>query len=89
MFTPSQSLLDYLANSMACTYLSDLNFLDSARRRMLAREVERIPTGDVSLREWNDALSYLTGGLPAHSSQEAKRRLVAGLSQDTPAGTTF
>lgn len=34
-----------------------------------------------SVREWNDALAYLTGAPPENTAAEAKERLVCLLSQ--------
>lgn len=58
------SLLDELARRIGCTYLSDLRFLDAPGRQALARTLADIPAGAAGLREWNDALAYLSGEPP-------------------------
>ena len=81
-----QSLLDLLAIQMGYMYLSDLRFLSPEQRRYLARRLElRIPRQE-DIREWNDALDYLTGAPPEHTARAAKDRLVHLLSQPCGAG---
>ena len=72
---PATPLLEYLAGRCHCVYLSDLRFLNEAQRRRLAREVEAVSADAVSLREWNDALEYLTGRPPEQTAEEARARL--------------
>lgn len=74
-------LLDMLAYRMGCMYLSDLRFIPPGAQGRLAREVERIPSQDASLSEWNGALSYLTGEGPEPSAEQAKTRLAALLRE--------
>ncbi len=75
------SLLDLLYMQMGCTYLSDLRELDGPRRKDLAQRVGRFPAREEDLREWNDALAYLTKAPPERTAQAAKERLVNLLSQ--------
>ena len=77
------SLLDFLAHQVGSTYLSDLPRMSGAR---LVRELEQIPAEAASLRDWNDALDYLTGAPPEDTAQAAKERLVHLLSQPCSAG---
>ena len=72
---PAAPLLEYLAGRCHCVYLSDLRFLNEAQRRRLAREVEAVSADAVPLREWNDALEYLTGRPPEQTAEEARARL--------------
>ena len=72
---PAAPLLEYLAGRCHCVYLSDLRFLNEAQRKRLAREVEAVSADAVSLREWNDALEYLTGQSPEQTAEEARARL--------------
>lgn len=75
------SLLDVLSIRMGCTYLSDLRFLDGAQRAMLAGKLERIPARAADLRDWNDALEYLTGdSRPMADPEQARAALIAALA---------
>ena len=75
------SLLDLLTLQMNCTHLSDLRFLDGGQRAMLAHRLERLPAKAEDLRDWNDALEYLTGSPPEETAQAAKERLIVLLAQ--------
>ena len=68
-------LLDHLADRCHCAYLSDLRFLNEAQRRRLACEIEAVSADAASLREWNDALEYLTGRSAEQTVEEARARL--------------
>lgn len=80
------SLLDAISVQMGCGYLSDLRYLDSGQRAMLAQKLERIPPGHASLFEWNDALEYLAGAPPCDSQAAAKETLLMLLTQPRSAG---
>lgn len=84
--TAEQSLLDLLSIQMGCMYLSDLRFLSLERRRYLAQRLDRLTPRETDIREWNDALDYLTGAPPEDTAQAAKDRLVHLLSQPCNAG---
>lgn len=81
-----QSLLDLLSIQMGCMYLSDLRFLSLEQRRYLAQRLDRLTPRQDDVREWNDALEYLTGAPPEDTAQAAKERLVHLLSQPCDAG---
>lgn len=81
-----QSLLDLLSIQMGCMYLSDLRFLSLEQRRYLAQRLDRLTPRQDDVREWNDALDYLTGAPPEDTAQAAKERLVHLLSQPCDAG---
>ncbi len=68
-------LLETLSNRMNCEYLSDLRFLSGWQRLRLAREIEKIPCGAATLREWNDALEYLTGSASEQTAEAARQQL--------------
>lgn len=75
------SLLDLMAIQMGCDYLSDLRFLSSAQRELLAEKLKRLPVRDDDLRDWNDALEYLTGdSIPKVTAEAAMAALVSGLT---------
>lgn len=76
-----QSLLELMSTQMGCTYLSDLRFLSPAQRQHLAWEVERLVPQEEDVRDWNDALDYLTGAPPEETASAAKEQLVSLLSQ--------
>ena len=84
--TAEQSLLDVLSIQMGCMYLSDLRFLSPEQRRYLAQRLDRLTPRQEDIREWNDALDYLTGEPPEDTAQAAKDRLVHLLSQPCGAG---
>lgn len=84
--TVEQSLLDLLSIQMGCMYLSDLRFLSQEQRRYLAQRLERLTPWEADIRDWNDALDYLTGAPPEDTAQAAKERLVYLLSQPSGAG---
>lgn len=76
-----QSLLELMSTQMGCTYLSDLRFLSPAQSQHLAWEVERLVPQEEDVRDWNDALDYLTGAPPEETASAAKEQLVSLLSQ--------
>ena len=84
--TAEQSLLDLLSIQMGCMYLSDLRFLSPEQRRYLVQKLDRLTPRQEDIREWNDALDYLTGAPPEHTARAAKDRLVHLLSQPCGAG---
>ena len=73
-------LLDLIAIQMGCTYLSDLRFLDSPQRAALAERLKRLTPKSSDLRDWNDALQYLTGDSPKATAEDARAALIAGLT---------
>lgn len=75
------SLLDLLTLQMNCAYLSDLRGLDGGQRVMMAHRLERLEAKAEDLRDWNDALEYLTGASPEETAQAAKERLIVLLAQ--------
>ena len=81
-----QSLLDFLSIQMGCMYLSDLRFLSPEQRRHLAQRLKRLTPMEKNIREWNDALDYLTGAPPENTAQSAKERLIHLLSQPCDTG---
>ena len=76
-----QSLLDLMSIQMGCMYLSDLRFLSQEQRRYLAQKLDRLTPREEDVREWNDALSYLTNAPPETTAQATKERLIHLLSQ--------
>lgn len=74
--TAEQSLLDLLSIQMGCMYLSDLRFLLPEQRRYLAQRLDWLTPRQEDIREWNDALDYLTGAPPEDTAQAAKERLI-------------
>jgi recombinational DNA repair ATPase RecF len=75
------SLLDALAGCVQCAYLSDLRHMDHLQRQRVVRELESIRSDTASLREWNDALQYLTSSQPMETREEARSRLLSELRQ--------
>lgn len=75
-----QSLLDLMSIQMGCMYLSDLRFLSPEQRRYLARELERLTPREEDIKDWNDALTYLTDSPPAATAIAAREQLIKTLS---------
>lgn len=75
-----QPLLELLADELGCHFLSDLRFLSPARRQHLAQLLERIQPREEDIREWNEALAYLTGAPPENTAYTAQRQLIRLLS---------
>ena len=75
-----QSLLDLLTIQMKCDYLSDLRFLTQGQRQYLAQKLDRLTPREEDIRDWNDALDYLTGAPPERTAQAAKAKLVQELA---------
>ncbi len=73
------SLLDYLAQRAGCLFLSDLREPDQRKQSLLLHTLERLAPEDAPLKEWNDALIYLTEASPAETAQEARTQLLARL----------
>lgn len=59
--------------------LSELHQANRLERGRLARALEEVAPEDVPLRDWNDALDYLTGA-PAEPTAAARIRLIEDLS---------
>ena len=68
-----KSLLEELAGQLGYVYLSDLHRTGSGELRNCLRDV---PAEAYSLREWNDAVQYLTGSTPRVSSPAAAKRFL-------------
>ncbi|WP_417083211.1 hypothetical protein [Evtepia gabavorous] len=74
-------LLDALTIQADCDYLSDLKHLNDWQKIRLARELAKVPADAAALKEWNDALEYLTGAQPCDNAEQARAALIAGLSE--------
>lgn len=79
--TAEQSLLDLLSIQMKCDYLSDLRFLSPKQRRYLAQKLDQLTPRDEDIREWNDALTYLTHSPPAATAIAAREQRIKILSR--------
>ena len=76
-------LLEYLAYRAGCRWLSDLHCLDGCQRIRLHHVLEQLPPEAAPLREWNDAVTYLTGRQPAATAAAARQALLDSLRRDT------
>lgn len=74
-------LLDFLARTLHCDYLSDLKFLSDDQQQILSETVAGIQPGSVTLREWNDTLQYLTGSGSMDTQEGAKQSLIRNLQR--------
>ena len=72
-------ILENLARLMGCEYLSELKYLDTKSRLVMAGLVEKLEPGQATVQEWNDALAYLTGRDPEPDAERARLSLIAGL----------
>ena len=70
------SLMDVLAESALCPFISDLRNIKADGRQQLADKLERISPEDYPLPVWNDALTYLTGEPAAATSEAARAALI-------------
>lgn len=66
-----KELLDVLADSVGCSYLSDLTHAETHPR--LRQTLCRMAAGDYSLHEWNDAAEYITRQTSAFATAEQAR----------------
>lgn len=73
-------LLDALLLMAGCRNLSDLRYLDGWQRAYLARRLGKIPPYAAALKEWNDALMYLSREPPQETVEAARDRLIQSLS---------
>ena len=79
---PMPTLLDYLADGSGSQYLSDLHFIEGFKKVRLIQKIEQISSRESSLKEWNDALNYLTG-LPGETSSEKARMKLLSCLKDS------
>ena len=70
-------LLDRLTVLTQCAYISDLRVVNY--RRSISKAVCAIPTEDYSLKEWNDAVFYITGKQAYYKSAEDARKVLLDL----------
>ena len=75
-------LLEYLAYRAGCRWLSDLHCLDGCQHIRLRHVLEQLPPEAAPLREWNDAVTYLTGRQPAATAAAARQALLNELRRD-------
>ena len=82
----NQSLLDVLAESARCPFISDLRNIKADGRQQLADKLERISSEDYPLPVWNDALDYLISAPPQESPGAAHILLLHHYrnQEDTP-----
>lgn len=73
-------LLDDAASFMKVQYLSDLRFLRSDERAILATFIAGLDAANYTLFQWNDALEYLHAGSPQLSIRTAQNQLVQALN---------
>lgn len=75
------SLLEFLACRAGCSLLSELREPDWLLRGALLHTLEGLPPDAAPLKEWNDALQYLTGAPPEATASAARARLIALLAR--------
>lgn len=68
------ALLEYLAMETGCMYISDLKYQKS--KTNISMIIRKIPVELYSLREWNDAVKYLTGHEEFLSAEKARDYII-------------
>lgn len=71
-----QSLLELLSIQMGCENLSDLRYLTITQKHYLAQKLKMLSPRQEDLRDWNEALTYLTGEPEEKTAFAAKARLI-------------
>lgn len=79
MTNHSPCLLDDAAAFMKVQYLSDLRFLCSEERVVLASILEELDATKYTLFQWNDAIEYLSAGAKQKTIQAARVHLLRAL----------
>lgn len=70
-----KELLHILSERTGCMYLSDLKFIRDTQK--IKSEVEKLSPQDFPVKQWNDAINYLTETKVDFSSEmEAKNFLL-------------
>lgn len=80
-----KELLDILADAIGCSYLSDLTLLEV--RPQLRRALCRLEADAYPLREWNDAVEYITRKSAAFPTPEQARAFLLQYTSDIPPRT--
>ena len=70
------SLMDVLAESALCPFISDLRNIKADGRQQLADKLERIRPEEHPLVQWKDALGYLTSRSESASTEEIRQQLI-------------
>lgn len=71
-------LLEYIAIQVGCQYLSDLHRVSFTS---ICHAFATITPSLYSLREWEDAVSYITGMMVHFETQEQAREYLLGIEQ--------
>ena len=75
-------LIDYLAQKVRCTYISDLRKLKRTTQFDLIDAVQQIPEEVYSMDDWNEALMYMSNREARYSSFTAKEEILEFLKYD-------
>ena len=73
------SLVEVLAAYLGCEYISDLHSLEAEDGHRLYALLQRISPVQWPLREWRDALEYITGVCCAQTGDAARQALLLAL----------
>ena len=76
----SEHLLDYLTREAGLSYLSDLCWNQKGCRDKLIDILTRLPAGQATEQEWNNALAYITGKQLELPAEDARDCLLAYLN---------
>jgi len=72
----STTLLEQLAESAGCSYLSELHDIKGASLQKLIQKWGSVSSLDFPLKEWNDALIYLISAPPQPTPAAARQCLL-------------
>lgn len=70
------SLVEYLAYKAGCEYISDLPRMGPVGKRKAGKALENVAPDMYTLKQWNDALSYIAGK-PEEDTPELARQVLA------------
>lgn len=70
------SLIEYLHYKVGCDYISDLKHLGMTDRITLLYVMYKITPEEFTLKEWNEALTYILNEEPCETPIEAHERFI-------------
>lgn len=77
-------LIDAIKIQAQCGSESELKDLPHERKEWIAKLIEeRVPSGLAPLDEWNEAIACFTHGNPEGDNDQAKRKLLSILRDET------
>ena len=71
-----KELLHILSERTGCMYLSDLKFIRDTQK--IKNELEKLSPQDFPVKQWNDAINYLTETKVDFSSEKEAKNFLLG-----------